>query len=130
MKEIILDKLRDNTSLTIMELNDLLGLTTIDEYKSLQNTLDEMVSDGILYYSDKKKKYLLLENSHLVKGTLSLNEKGFGFIIINKDIKDVYVNEKNINGAQDGDLVLFEYLNKDNLKVELLKLLKGIMNLW
>ena len=118
MKEIILDKLRDNTSLTIMELNDLLGLTTIDEYKSLQNTLDEMVSDGILYYSDKKKKYLLLENSHLVKGTLSLNEKGFGFIIINKDIKDVYVNEKNINGAQDGDLVLFEYLNKDKERPE------------
>ena len=118
MKEIILDKLRNNTSLTIMELNDLLGLTTIDEYKSLQNTLDEMVSDGILYYSDKKKKYLLLENSHLVKGTLSLNEKGFGFIIINKDIKDVYVNEKNINGAQDGDLVLFEYLNKDKERPE------------
>ena len=118
MKEIILDKLRDNTSLTIMELNDLLGLTTIDEYKSLQNTLDEMVSDGILYYSDKKKKYLLLENSHLVKGTLSLNEKGFGFIIINKDAKDVYVNEKNINGAQDGDLVLFEYLNKDKERPE------------
>ena len=118
MKEIILDKLRDNTSLNIMELNDLLGLTTIDEYKSLQNTLDEMVSDGILYYSDKKKKYLLLENSHLVKGTLSLNEKGFGFIIINKDIKDVYVNEKNINGAQDGDLVLFEYLNKDKERPE------------
>lgn len=118
MKEIILDKLRDNTSLTIMELNDLLGLTTIDEYKSLENTLDEMVSDGILYYSDKKKKYLLLENSHLVKGTLSLNEKGFGFIIINKDIKDVYVNEKNINGAQDGDLVLFEYLNKDKERPE------------
>ena len=118
MKEIILDKLRDNTSLTIMELNDLLGLTTIDQYKSLQNTLDEMVSDGILYYSDKKKKYLLLENSHLVKGTLSLNEKGFGFIIINKDTKDVYVNEKNINGAQDGDLVLFEYLNKDKERPE------------
>ena len=118
MKEIILDKLRDNTSLTIMELNDLLGLTTIDEYQSLQNTLDEMVSDGILYYSDKKKKYLLLENSHLVKGTLSLNEKGFGFIIINKDTKDVYVNEKNINGAQDGDLVLFEYLNKDKERPE------------
>lgn len=118
MKEIILDKLRDNTSLTIMELNDLLGLITIDEYKSLQNTLDEMVSDGILYYSDKKKKYLLLENSHLVKGTLSLNEKRFGFIIINKDIKDVYVNEKNINGAQDGDLVLFEYLNKDKERPE------------
>lgn len=118
MKNIIIDKLTENTSLTIMELNDILKLTTIDEYKSLQNVLDEMVSDGILYYSDKKKKYLLLENSHLTKGTLSLNDKGFGFIIINKDVKDVYVNEKNINNAIDGDLVLFEYLNKDKEKPE------------
>lgn len=118
MKEIIIDKLTENTSLTIMDLNDILGLTTIDEYKSLQNILEEMVSDGILYYSEKKKKYLLLENSHLTKGTLSLNDKGFGFIIINKDVKDVYVNEKNINNAIDGDLVLFEYLNKDKEKPE------------
>ena len=113
MKDIIIDKLKENTSLTIMEINDLLGLTSIEEYQSLENALDSLVSDGILYYSEKKKKYLLLENSHLVKGNLILNDKGFGFIEIDKDAKDVYVNEKNINGAQDGDTVLFEYLNKD-----------------
>ena len=118
MKERIIELLNENTSLTIMEINDKLLLNTIEEYQRLQSELDELVSDGILYYSEKKKKYLLLENSHLVKGELILNEKGFGFIEIGKDIKDVYVNEKNINGAQDGDTVLFEYLNKDQLKPE------------
>ena len=118
MKEIIIEKLTENTSLTIMQLNDMLGLTSIEEYQSLENILDSLVSDGILYYSEKKKKYLLLENSHLVKGNLILNDKGFGFIEINKDAKDVYVNEKNINGAGDGDLVLFEYLNKDMTRPE------------
>ena len=118
MKERIIELLNENTSLTIMEINDKLLLNTIEEYQRLQSELDELVSDGILYYSEKKKKYLLLENSHLVKGELILNDKGFGFIEIGKDIKDVYVNEKNINGAQDGDTVLFEYLNKDQLKPE------------
>lgn len=113
MKERIIDLLTNNTTLTIMEINDNLGLSSVDEYQRLQTILDELVSDGVLYYSDRKRKYLLLENSHLVKGRLILNEKGFGFIEIGKDIKDVYVNEKNINGALDDDLVLFEYLNKD-----------------
>lgn len=118
MKERIIEILTDNTSLTVMEINDKLLLNTIDEYQRLQSNLDELVSEGILYYSDRKKKYLLLENSHLVKGKLILNEKGFGFIEIGKDIKDVYVNEKNINGALNDDLVLFEYLNKDNERPE------------
>ena len=118
MKERIIELLNENTSLTIMEINDKLLLNTINEYQKLENILDELVSDGILYYSERKKKYLLLENSHLVKGELILNDKGFGFIEIGKDKKDVYVNEKNINGALDGDMVLFEYLNKDPLKPE------------
>lgn len=113
MKERIIELLTSNTTLTIMDINDKLGLNTIEEYQRLQNTLDELVRDGVLYYSDRKRKYLLLENSHLVKGRLILNEKGFGFIEIGKDIKDVYINEKNINGAEDDDIVLFEYLNKD-----------------
>ena len=113
MKERIIEILTENISLTIMDINNLLSLETLDEYKTLQNNLDELVSEGIVYYSDKKNKYLLLENSHLQKGVLDLNEKGFGFIIVGKDIKDVYVNEKNVNGAEDEDIVLFEYINKD-----------------
>lgn len=113
MKERIIEILNSNASLTIMEINDKLGLTTVDEYKTLQNNLDSLVRDGIIYYSDRKNKYLLLENSHLHKGELDLNEKGFGFVIVGDGVKDVYISEKNINGAEDEDIVLFEYINKD-----------------
>ncbi len=118
MKDKIIKILSENASLTIMEINDRLKLTTIEEYQRLESDLDSLVSDGVLYYSDKKKKYLLLENSHLVKGRLILNEKGFGFIEVGKDIKDVYINEKNINNALDDDIVLFEYINKDQERPE------------
>ena len=101
MKERIIELLNENTSLTIMEINDKLLLNTIEEYQRLENTLDELVSEGILYYSERKNKYLLLENSHLVKGDLILNDKGFGFIEIDKDAKDVYVNEKNRTTTQE-----------------------------
>lgn len=113
MKDRIIELLKEYPSLPIMDINDKLFLTTIDEYKMLESNLDELVRDGIVYYSDKKKKYLLLENSHLMKGKLILNEKGFGFIELGKDTKDVYVNAKNINSAEDGDTILFEYLDKN-----------------
>ena len=115
MKERIIELLSESTSLTIVEINDKLGFTNLSEYKNLQNILDEMVSDGILYYSDKKKKYLLLENSHLLKGRLILNDKGFGFIDLDNGEKDVYVNESNINNADDDDLVLFEYIGLNTI---------------
>ncbi len=118
MKDRIIELLSESTSLTIMEINDKLGFTNVSEYQNLQNILDDLVSNGILYYSDKKDKYLLLENSHLLKGRLILNDKGFGFIDLDNGEKDVYVNESNINNADDDDLVLFEYINKDKERPE------------
>ena len=118
MKEQIIEILKENSSLTIIELNDKLHLSTIEDYQELELILNELVSEGILYYSDKKRKYLLLENSHLAKGNFILNEKGFGFIEIGKDLKDVYVSSKNTGGAIDGDLVLFEYVSRDSDRPE------------
>ena len=54
MKERIIELLNENTSLTIMEINDKLLLNTIEEYQRLENTLDELVSEGILYYSERR----------------------------------------------------------------------------
>lgn len=61
MKEQIIEILKENSSLTIIELNDKLHLSTIEDYQELELILNELVSEGILYYSDKKRKYLLLE---------------------------------------------------------------------
>ena len=54
MKDIIIDKLKENTSLTIMEINDLLGLTSIEEYQSLENALDSLLV--MVYYIIVRKK--------------------------------------------------------------------------
>lgn len=128
MEEKIIELLSKNNkqSLTITEINDLLKFTTLTEYQTLQNTLDELCTNGILYYSDKKKKYLLLSNSHLIKGKLILNSKGFGFVEVSKDTKDIYINEFNINNARDGDIVLIEIINKNKEKPEgkIIKIIK------
>ena len=56
----------DKPAKSSIEINDELGLTSIEDYKNLEKTLEEMTSKGILYYSEKKKRYLLLKNSHLM----------------------------------------------------------------
>ena len=55
MQEEIINILNNkDKSYTITEINDLLGLTTIEEYQTLQNTLEDLCSNGIVYYSEKK----------------------------------------------------------------------------
>ena len=48
---------QDKPALSAIEINDALGFTSIDDYKELVVTLDEMASKGIVYYSEKKKRY-------------------------------------------------------------------------
>ena len=117
---------QDRQSMTITEINDALNLETIEEYQKLQNTLEEMTIDGIIYYSDKKKKYLLLSNSHLLKGKLLMYSKGFGFVEIDKDTKDVYISEENIKDARNNDIVLIELINKSKERPEgkIIKIIK------
>ena len=128
MEEKIIEVLstQEKQSMTITEINDALNLETIEEYQKLQNTLDEMTTDGIIYYSEKKKKYLLLSNSHLLKGKLLMYSKGFGFVEVDKNSKDIYVSEANIKDARNNDIVLIELINKSKERPEgkIIKIIK------
>lgn len=101
---------QDKPAMSAIEINDALGFTSIEDYKVLEKKLEEMTSKGILYYSDKKRRYLLLKNSHLMKGKLLVNPKGFGFVEIGEGKKDIYINKDNLNNARNLDIVLFELL--------------------
>lgn len=90
-----------------IEINDMLGLKTASEYKELQEALDELVMEYVVFFT-KKEKYILLKNCPGLKvGKLSVNKKGFGFVILDKE-DDLYVEASNMNGAIDGDIVLAE----------------------
>lgn len=112
MKDRIIEVLSDpdRPAKSAIEINDDLGFTNIDEYRVLEKTLEDMAREGVLYYSEKKKRYLLLKNSHLIKGKLIMNPKGFGFVEIGEGRKDIYINKGNLNNARANDTVLIELI--------------------
>ena len=112
MEDRIIEVLSDKEcpAKSAIEINDELGYKEIEEYKKLEKTLNNMTKEGILYYSEKKKRYLLLENSHLLKGKLLMNPKGFGFVDIGEGKKDIYIHKDNLNDARNNDIVLIELI--------------------
>ncbi len=108
MREKILELLDDiHEAKEAIEINDLLGLKTAEEYAELQETLNQLVDEYVVFYT-KKGKYILLKNCPGIKiGRLSINKKGFGFIILDKE-DDIFVDKKNMHDAIDNDVVLVE----------------------
>ena len=111
MKEQIINVMSDKyEALDVIEINDLLELTSPEDLSRLNNVLCELEKDGVVYKT-KKNKYILFKNCPSLKsGVLSLNKKGFGFLIV-KDGEDIYIDKDNINGAVNDDRVLVEIIN-------------------
>ena len=112
MKEQILDLLKNiHEAKTLIEINDLLNLSTVEEYQELQKNINELV-DEYKVFKTKKDKYLLMKNCPSLKiGKLSVNKKGFGFLILEKE-DDIYISKENMNGAINDDTVLVEVTEK------------------
>ena len=105
----VLDNLYDAKDL--IAINDLLNFNTPQELKELENTLNELV-DEYLVFKTKKDKYILLKNCPYLKiGKYSSNKKNFGFVILDKE-DDIYVRDEFSKGAIDGDIVLCEIIGK------------------
>ena len=112
MKEQVLETLKkEYDAKTLLQINDLMGFETSEELKDLQDVLEELVKDYVVYKT-KKDKYILLANCPSLKiGKYQANKKGFGFVLLTKE-DDLYISGENSNGAIDGDIVLAEVLNK------------------
>lgn len=122
MEEKITEILKKATkALSAMEINDLLGYTTTLELAQLNEKL-RLLSDSYIIYHSNKDKYMLFENSHLKKGLLHVNKKGNGFVTIDVDNPDIFIEVKNLNGALNNDLVVVEII-KDN-EGRILKVIK------
>ena len=116
MKEKIIKILKkSDKALSIYELKDLLGISSIQDIKELNETLTVLENDFVVYHTNKNK-YMLLEDSHLLKGIMRINKKGFGFVEIDNRAEDIYVSENNLNGAIHGDIVLVEIISKKTEK--------------
>ena len=116
MREEIVELLgKEKRALSATEICDKLNLNTAGELKKLLDDL-RILEEGYTVYRSNKDKYMLFENSHLLKGRLSVNKKGFGFVIVDGRDEDIYIDAKNMNGALNNDLVVVEELKGQNGK--------------
>lgn len=117
LEDKILEILKNvDKALSVYEINDALGLTTVDELKELLKTLNGM-EDNLKIYRTNKNRYLLFSNSHLKLGTMIANKKGYGFVDIEGD-QDVFIPPNNINGAIHGDRVIVEITSPKGIDLE------------
>lgn len=127
MKDDIINILKNSDkALSIYELQDELGLKSVEEVKQLSEVL-RCLEEEVVIYCSNKGRYMMLEDSHLRKGVMRANKKGFGFVEIENMDDDVYVAPENMNGAIHNDIVLVEITSKmniDRLEGRILKVIK------
>lgn len=131
MEDKILEILKsEGKAITIFELEELLGTKNELSLEELTKILYQLEEDALIYHTNKDK-YMILEDSHLKKGIMHANKRGFGFVDIEGDTPDIYVAKENMNGALHGDVVLVEITSKKNLDREegrILRILKRSSN--
>ena len=117
---------KKNTSLTSIEINDLLGYTDIEEYSELEKILDKLVCEGKIYYSEKKKRYTPIENTNFKTGKLLVNPKGYGFVILDDSFNepDIYISKANLQDGRNNDIVLVEIINDHTREGKVVRILK------
>ena len=96
------------------ELYDKLKLENIS-LTELCNMVRVMELNGDIYKTNSGK-YTLFKYTHLIVGRLSVNRKGFGFLLL-EDAPDIYIHSSNMKDAIHNDLVAIEKINKEEGKI-------------
>ena len=127
MKDDLINILKNSDkALDIYEIQKIMNITSVDEIKELEDVLKELEEDVVIYCSNKNR-YMMLEDSHLKKGIMRVNKKGFGFVEVEGLTEDIYVSHDNMNGAIHDDFVLVEITSKmtlDRLEGRVLRIIK------
>lgn len=117
MEEQILEILTSHSkALSVTEINNLMGLNSVDDFKILMKTLNEM-EDNLKICKSNKDNYMLFTNSNLKIGRMIGTKKRYGFVDIEGD-EDVFIPPNAMNGAIHGDKVIVEITSKKGIDLE------------
>ena len=115
MRDDIINVLKNaSKAIDIYEIQDLLGIKSVEDTTKLSEELRKL-EDEVIIYRSNKNKYMMLEDSHLKKGVMRVNKKGFGFVEVSGLEDDIYISSDNMNDAIHDDIVLVEITSKMNL---------------
>lgn len=114
MEDKILELLTSiEKSFDFEEIMNEFNLNNPNEIRELSKVLNKLEKEGKVYRT-KNDKFMLFKYCHLKNGKLEVNKKGFGFVIT--DEGDIYIDERNMNGAVNGDIVNVEIIRNNNEK--------------
>lgn len=106
LRENILNFMREQAykPCNIQELSEMFGVSKV-EYKSFKKLLNEMEKSGDVV-KNRTSHYGVPERMGLIIGKLQGNAKGFGFVICEEDLPDIFISSSGMNGALNGDRVV------------------------
>ena len=124
MKERIINALDNITKAqSMMAINDMLGLSTVEELQELQKNIRDLVESGIMHET-RKNEYLLIKNCQsLMTGKITINKQGNGFLLV--EGPDIFIAKENLNDAINGDMVEIDLIKyPHSVEGKVIKILK------
>lgn len=83
------------------------------ELKDFRKVLKTMEKEGLIYRT-RTDRYGILEKMNLVTGKLQVHPRGYGFVISDEDVPDIFIISNNMSGAMNGDKVVAKILKEEN----------------
>ncbi|MDQ0338421.1 ribonuclease R [Caldalkalibacillus uzonensis] len=92
--------------LSVEELQEMLEVDSAAEFKKLMKLLNKLEEEGEIVRT-RTNRYGVPERMNLIKGRIQGHGRGFAFLIPERpEDPDVYIAEKDLNGAMNRDIVL------------------------
>ncbi len=112
LKEKILELINgpQYVPLNLDEMGNMLKLSN-EEQQGLRKNVDELILEGKLL-SIKKGKLVLPERYGVYTGRLDVNKRGFGFLLRDKELGDIFIPENAMKDAMNGDIVQAKVLRE------------------
>lgn len=85
--------------------------------KLVYTVLQDLSKDGVLK-TLSHGEYTLRQSNDYVEGFLSLSPRGAGFVMVDKNTKDIYIAPENVGQSINGDLVKVQITRKGQTRTE------------
>ena len=104
IKEVLLEKFNSGEAenLGIKRICELFEAKSQFEKQIVRDAIESLLGDGKIVYQNGR--FVLFENSGLLKGKLRGNQRGFAFLITENG--DFFIPARSLHGALDGDTVV------------------------
>lgn len=125
MNEKIVEVLKDVTKAkSVIEIYDMLNLHGIEDQQNLENSIRELVLNGILHETRKHEFLLMSHCTSLRVGKISINKSGNGFVDVSGS-NDIFIKSENLNNAINNDLVEIDvFSNHGETEGKVIRILK------